>query len=225
MSMFQLHCSWPHHNSFKKFFKNLLTITEINHQSVWCVYWCVFMCVCMCVQIFMKNRFFFASPSISCNYLKSYTWLQKKSLTSVVHTFSLITVRERSLSIRASHSFQICLWATGLASPRVSHDPELHKGDAQWTDEGRGGGLEAERLFPRLLKSQPFSSVGNWENSGIIGRYRTCTLLWWRVVAFILLRVATWARTILRLDSDVFRAKSSRVSGMSLASAGMFPFF
>lgn len=98
---------------------------------------------------------------------------------------------------------------------RVSVIIELHKGDAQWTDEGRGGGLEAELLFPRLLKSRPFSSVGNWENSGTIGRSRRCTLLWWRVIAFILLRFATRARPSLRLDSDVFWAKSSRVSGMS----------
>lgn len=196
---------------FFKFVNNV-----INHLSVGCVYWCVFMCVYMCYKYLSKIAF----PVT----LKSYTWLQK--IFDFRCTYFLSHHCQSAQSINQGLLLLSNLPVSnriGLSACQSWSQTAQRRRPMNRRGEGRWGG--AERLFPRLLKSRPFSSVGNWENSGTIGRSRRCTLLWWRMIAFILLRVEAWARPSLRLNSDVFWAKSSRVSGMSLASTGMFPFF
>lgn len=58
--------------------------------------------------------------------------------------------------IRASDCVQISQRESSLAAAPVNHDFRQHVGGARRSDEGRGGGLEAERLsivFPILVKS------------------------------------------------------------------------
>lgn len=91
---------------------------------------------------------------------------------------------------------------------------------------GEGGGKGGEVGWRRSVSSPAPSKVVRFRRSEIgktvvplggLEGARCCGGVWSLLFCS--------ARPPLRLDSDVFWAKSSGVSGMSLGSAGMFPFF